>query len=206
MVKNLKSNPMKYDAQFSEIGINDAFGRLGRIRTMLKKELTLTKDDIVLDVGCDKGDLVSFLRPHCQEMIGIDINKDAINESSIPNLTVVDARETDFPDNYFTKIVSSHTVEHVPNLIKLFREIDRITKPHGLIVLYYPWELFKGMGTMRNAWKFYRNPFKGYKIHINKLSHNKIGKLIQGTNLKIIKRKFFFDPQPGYITILRKTD
>lgn len=197
---------MKYDLKFTQFGICNAFGRIERIMKRLKKELKLTMDDAVLDIGCDKGDMVAFLRPHCKKIVGIDINKDAINNSKIPNLKVLDARETNFPNNYFTKIISIHTIEHIPNLKKLFREIDRILKPNGLVVLHYPWELFKGMGTMRNAWIFYKNPFKGYKIHINKLNHKKIGILIKGTNLKIIKKMFFFDPQLGYITVLKKFD
>lgn len=195
---------MKYNAQFSSCGIWNGFGRLGRIRKRLKEELHLTKDDIVLDIGCDKGDLVQYLLPHCKSVFGIDVNREAIHDSTVPNLIIGDARRTDFPNGYFTKIVSSHTIEHISDLPSLFREIDRIIKPGGLIVLYYPWELFRGMGTMRNSWIFYRNPLKGYKIHINKLNHNNIRQFIEGTHLKIIKRKFFFDPQPGYITIVTK--
>lgn len=195
---------MKYDLKFSERGICNAFGRLKRINKKLKQELKLTSNDVVLDIGCDKGDLVSYLRPFCKEVVGIDINEEAIRNSNVQNLKMMDARETDFPNYYFTRIVSSMTIEHIPNIKKFFKEIDRILKPGGLVVLHYPWELFRGMGTMRNSWIFYRNPFKGYKIHINKLNHKKISNLIKGTNLKIIKKKFFFDPQPGYITILIK--
>ncbi len=148
---------MKYNFKFSQLGINDAFGRIERIRERLKKELELKIDDIVLDIGCDKGELVEFLRPHCEEVVGIDINKDAISNSKISGLMVADARKTSFLDGRFTKIVSSHTIEHIPNIRELFREIDRILRTDGLVILYYPWEIFRGMGTMRNAWIFYKN-------------------------------------------------
>lgn len=195
---------MIYNKDFSKRGIANTFGRLARIRKKLTSELRLTPDDIVLDVGCDKGDLVAYMRPHCREVFGVDINEETIRDSNVPKLKVADARETDFPDEFFTKIVSSHTVEHVTDLPRLFRELDRILKPGGLVVLYYPWEPIRGIGTIGNAWKFLGNPFLGHKIHVNRLSHRKIGKLIQGTRLKILKKKLFFDPQPGQITILTK--
>lgn len=195
---------MRYDLKFSRSGIWNAFGRIKRINEKLKQELQLKHSDIVLDIGCDKGDLVSFLQPFCRKIIGIDVNEGAVKNSQVTDLKFMDARETNFPENFFTKIVSCYTIEHIPNLQKLFEEIDSILKPGGLVVLYYPWELFRGMGTMRNAWIFYRNPFKGYKIHLNKLNHNKIKHLIKGTNLKIFKKKFYFDAQPAYITILIK--
>ena len=195
---------MKYDSTFSRKGILSIFGRLDRINRKLKRELMLSFSDVVLDIGCDKGDLVSFLRPFCKKIIGIDINKEVIERSKNKDLMVMDARKTNFPDNYFTKIVSSMTIEHIPDLKKTFEEIDRIIKPQGLVVLHYPWELFRGMGTMRNAWIFYKNPFRGHLLHVNKLNHKKIEKLIKGTNLEIIKREMFFDPQPGYITVLKK--
>ena len=137
---------MKYDSTFSRKGILSIFGRLDRINRKLKRELMLSFSDVVLDIGCDKGDLVSFLRPFCKKIIGIDINKEVIERSKNKDLMVMDARKTNFSDNYFTKIVSSMTIEHIPDLKKTFEEIDRIIKPQGLVVLHYPWELFRGMG------------------------------------------------------------
>jgi len=195
---------MIYNKDFSKRGIADTFGRLARIRKKLVRELRLTPEDIVLDVGCDKGDLVAYAQQHCGEAFGVDINEETIHDSNTPNLKVADARKTDFPNEFFTKIVSSHTIEHITELPMLFKEMDRILKPGGLIVLHYPWEPIRGIGTIGNAWKFLGNPFLVHKIHVNRLSHRKIGKLIKGTRLKILKKKFFFDPQPGQITILTK--
>ncbi|UCH78303.1 MAG: methyltransferase domain-containing protein [Candidatus Coatesbacteria bacterium] len=187
-------------------GVWGTSGRRERINNKLREELRLTLDDVVLDVGCFDGDLVSYLRPFCRRTVGIDVNAEVIRASAVEGLHVMDARKTDFPDGYFTKIVSSHTVEHVTDLPALFREIDRILQPGGEVVLYYPCELWRGMGTMRNAWFFYRNPLKGYKIHVNWLSHRRIAELIRGTALEVCRRRFYFDPQPGYLTVLKKRE
>ena len=197
---------MKYDLNFSKNGISNFFNRIDRINKRLINELKPTKTDIILDIGCDKGILVSCLKNYCPDIIGIDINKEAIENSNMKELITMDARKIEFSDNYFTKIVSSMTIEHIPNLKYVFKEIDRVLKPGGLVILHYPWELFKGMCALRNALIFYKNPFKCCKIHVNKLNHKKIERLIRNTKMKIIKKTFIFDPQPGYITILKKCD
>ena|GEM_PF-1148985 len=177
--------------------------RLARHRR-LTRELKPARDDVVLDVGCNFGALVSYLRPFCREVVGIDVNAEAVRSSAVEGLRVMDGRKTDFPDGYFTKVVSSHTIEHVTDLPALFRELERILKPGGEVVLYYPCELWRGMGTMRNAWFDYRNPFMGYRIHVNWLNHRRVAELIRGTSLEVCRKSFYFDPQPGYLTVLRK--
>jgi MoaA/NifB/PqqE/SkfB family radical SAM enzyme/SAM-dependent methyltransferase len=177
--------------------------RLARHRR-LARELKPARDDVILDVGCNFGALVSHLRPFCRRVVGIDVNAEAVRSSGVEGLLVMDGRRTDFPDGYFSKIVSSHTIEHVTDLPALFRELERILRPGGEVVLYYPCELWRGMGTMRNAWFDYRNPFMGYRIHVNWLSHRRVAELIRGTGLEVYRKRFYFDPQPGYLTVLRK--
>jgi MoaA/NifB/PqqE/SkfB family radical SAM enzyme/SAM-dependent methyltransferase len=177
--------------------------RLARHRR-LTRELKPARDDVVLDVGCNFGALVSYLRPFCRKVVGIDVNAEAVRSSAVEGLLVMDGRKTDFPDGYFTKVVSSHTIEHVTDLPALFAEIERILRPGGEVVLYYPCELWRGMGTMRNAWFDYRNPFMGYRIHVNWLNHQRVARLIRGTDLEVYRKRFYFDPQPAYLTVLRK--
>lgn len=185
-------------------GVWEPSGRRERVKKKLREELRLTPNDVVLDVGCYDGELVSYLRPFCRKIVGIDVNAEVVRSSAVEGLRVMDGRKTDFADAYFTKIVSSHTIEHVTDLPALFAEIDRILRPGGEVILYYPCELWRGMGTMRNAWFFYRNPLKGYKIHVNWLSHRRVAELIRGTALEVCRKRFYFDPQPGYLTVLKK--
>ena len=198
------AHDMRYDLDFSRGGIWNGFGRLGRIRRKLKRELRLGPDDVVLDVGCNRGDLVAFLRPVCRRVVGIDVNEQAVHSADVDDLRLMSILETDFPDDSFTRIVSSHTIEHIRDLRGAFAEMSRILRPGGVVVLHYPWEIFRGMGTMRNAYRLFGDPFKGYRLHLHRLCHGKIRSLIRGTRLRIVGEKFFWDPQPGYITVLTK--
>jgi len=196
---------MQYHPDFSRAGIWNGFGRLGRVCRKLKQELRLGPDDVVLDVGCNRGDLVACLRPGCRRVVGIDVNERAVRSSDVDDLHVMSILDTDFPDDCFTRIVSSHTIEHIDDLGGAFAEMSRILRPGGLVVLHYPWEVFRGMATMRNAYRLFRDPFRGYELHRHRLCHGKIRSLIRGTRLHIVDRKFFWDPQPGYITVLTKS-
>lgn len=41
-------------------------------------------------------------------------------------------------DKKFDQVISSHNIEHQPNLIKFFNNISSILKPHGLVYIYIP--------------------------------------------------------------------
>jgi SAM-dependent methyltransferase len=49
-----------------------------------------------------------------------------------------DGNKLPFDDNYFDKIYSSMTIEHVVNLDLLLREIHRISKPDGIVIFRLP--------------------------------------------------------------------
>ena len=166
--------------------------------------LKIKPNDIILEVGCDKGYFVKFLQ-QITNAFGIDLNKEVISLADCNNLFVRDATNTRFPDNYFTKIYSFHTIEHIPDLRKFFNEIDRILKKNGIVVLAYPCEIFRGMCSLRQALKVYKNPFIARKLHIHKLNPKKIKKYLKGTSLKHIKSELLFALLPQYLTVLKKS-
>lgn len=170
------------------------------------KYLKVKDSDRVLEVGCDKGEFVNFFQKRLgkNSAMGLDLNKEAISSSKIQNLFCMDATETKFPDKYFDKIYSFHVIEHIPDLHKFFREMDRILNDKGIIVLGYPCEIFRGMLSVRQAIKATGNPFDARKLHIHKLNPRKIKRYIRGTRLKYVRSKLMFALLPQYITVLRK--
>ncbi len=165
------------------------------------KLLTPKKTDKILEIGCNRGELVEFLRNYSETVLGCDINKDAINQAKIEGLKVMPAERLQYKNDYFDKIISSHVIEHISNLSKAFKEMERVLKPEGLCALIYPFEFFRGMTSIPNALKIYGNPLMSRKMHLHKLSPKKIAAL---TKMIIIDKGFFYGPYPTYYTLLKK--
>jgi len=97
-----------------------------------------------LEVGSSTGIMTFFLADHFQKVIGIDIDRPALefakNKYSKANIDYfeMDALHTTFPDNHFDHVVCHHTYEHVADSQLLIDEIYRILKPGGLLYFGAP--------------------------------------------------------------------
>ncbi len=191
-----------YNGKFARI-TNDTIPLRKKLHDKKITELLEPKsDDVILEIGCNQGELVSLLGNFSEKVYGCDINEEAIKSSLIKNLDVMPVDDLIYKDNFFDKIISSHVIEHVADLEKAFREIERVLKPNGLCVLIYPFEIFRGSNNMIQCWKIYGSPFYSRKLHVRKLSPKKIGKI---TNMETVKKGLFWAPFPTYYTVLRNS-
>ena len=147
------------------------------------KKLDIHPRDKVLEIGCNRGLLLRKLQKQNIDAIGIDINKKAVEKKVVEEVYEMDAQDLKFEDESFDKIYSAHTIEHIPNLKKAFREMERVLKPGGRIVLIYPAEPIRGLFVIFRALFVYGNPLKARNIHLHKLNPKKIEELIEGTRL-----------------------
>lgn len=191
-----------YNKKFSEQGIIYLFGRKIFETRKILELLNPQKSNIILEIGCNKGEFVEILKNYSPAVAGIDINIEAIENSNDENLKVMSAEKLEFKNSSFDKIVSSHTIEHILNLEKTFSEIERVLKPGGICVLIYPFEIVRGMNNFFSAWKMYKSPFASRKLHLHKLNPQKISAL---TKMAIIKKGLFLAPYPTYYTVLKKS-
>lgn len=103
-------------------------------KTLAKKNL---KYATALDVGAGRGEFVSFLSKKTDwKLYGVDLMY-----SKIPNVEwfVQDLnRNLQFQDEKFDLVSCIEVVEHVENPRKLVREMYRILRPGGLMVLSTP--------------------------------------------------------------------
>lgn len=101
----------------------------------------------VLDVGCGPGYGVCRIAPECREVIGIDIDADAIDYAR-ENFTLENtdfrlvrpAEEEAFPfeDDSFDTVISFQVIEHVFDMNAYLSEIRRVLKPNGVFVCATP--------------------------------------------------------------------
>lgn len=182
---------------------------LGSDQFLFKKILKLLNprpEDKILEIGCNRGSFVKQIQGISPHTYGIDVNKDAIAHGETRDLQVMDATSMTFEDNTFDKIYSSHMIEHIPGLTSAFREMERVLRPGGRIVLVYPAEPIRGIFAIRSAWVMFKNPFRARDIHVNKLDPKKIQELININGIKLdhVESQFFPLKIPQYFTVLQK--
>ncbi len=190
-----------YNKEFSDKGILSGFGRKKLETEKILSLLNPDKDDVILEVGCNKGELVKFLRKYGTRIYGVDINEDAIKSSDVKGLKVMQAEKMDFPEKMFNKIVSIHTIEHIIDLEKTFQEIERVLKPGGICVLIYPFEVIRGINNFIPAWWMYKTPFASRRLHVHRLYPKKVAAF---TKMTMIDKGIFFGPFPTRYTVFRK--
>jgi len=177
----------------------------GRGRLIFKKVLAYLEpqpEDRILEIGCNRGKILREMKKYSHNAVGIDINRMAINTALTSDIIEMDGAEMTFPANYFDKIYSSHTIEHVPDLNKFIRETARVIKPGGRILLIYPFEIIRG--AWFDAIFVYKDLSAARKLHLHKLSPNRIKELIKGTSLRHKKSHIHPAPFLSYFTLLEK--
>lgn len=104
----------------------------------------LCKDKVVLDIACGTGYGTSILAQVAQTIDGVDIDKDAIELAkksyvkSNLTYTVGDGTTIPFEDNMFDVVISFETIEHIVEYHNFLKEIKRVLKPGGVLLMSTP--------------------------------------------------------------------
>lgn len=171
---------------------------------VLLKCLQPSKGERILDLGCGRGFYVKEMENYTEGVIGVDISKNSLEEAVTQKVKYGDATDLNFEANSLDKIYSLHTIEHIPNLKQLFSEVARVLKPGGIAIVIYPWELIRGIQAIAGALRQYKNPLMARKMHLHRLTPQRIEELISGTSLSHVESKFIFALSFQYLTILKK--
>ncbi|NMX21367.1 hypothetical protein C5S30_02795 [ANME-1 cluster archaeon GoMg4] len=105
---------------------------------------TLSKDSIVLEVGCGEGYGTSFLSKSVKKIIGLDVDEQIVKHaqkkygSTNCIFQVYNGKKIPFKENSFDAIISFQVIEHVQDDRSFVLEIYRILKQKGLFMLTTP--------------------------------------------------------------------
>ncbi len=163
---------------------------------LAKKLLTQINFKNCLDVGCASGYMVSEIAKSYPEAeyFAIDVYDKAIDHAKRKYSNIkfqeASADKLPFKDSAFDLVLCYETIEHVENPKECLREMKRVLKKDGTLILcmdsgsflfrivWYLWENTKG-----RVWK---------NAHISPFHHEDLNELIKSTNFRIRKQVFSF--------------
>jgi len=143
----MKEDYAKYLLDKTREDYNLIVSHFSRTRNRIWEELKfilkyITPDDKVLDLGCGNGRFYRLIQQKTNDYVGIDSSEELIAEAERQHpeasFKVANALKLPFLDNFFDKVLSIAVLHHIPSKKfreKFFKEITRVIKPGGLLVL-----------------------------------------------------------------------
>jgi len=104
----------------------------------------LPPESVVLDVGCGEGYGTAPISSAVKKAVGIDVDEKTIRYAQEKyrgtncEFIAFDGKRIPFDDETFTSVVSFQVIEHVPDVQAYLKEIRRVVKKGGCIVLTTP--------------------------------------------------------------------
>jgi ubiquinone/menaquinone biosynthesis C-methylase UbiE len=116
---------------------------LRRIQRVALERLRVVPGQRVLDLGCGPGDGASRLNRAGAIAIGLDYSQGMLDDARRASgndgrIVRGDAGRLPFKDGAFDKIVCTNSFHHYPRHFDSLREMRRVLKPGGLLVLVDP--------------------------------------------------------------------
>ncbi|MFC1544759.1 class I SAM-dependent methyltransferase [Gemmatimonadota bacterium] len=115
-----------------------------RVRGRQLYAVDWVEGETVLDVGCEVGICSYYLARNGKKVVGIDVEKARLEiaerKFSHPNLKFLPADGVDlnFPDESFDCVLLLEVLEHTFHPRGLIREIHRVLKPGGHLIISVP--------------------------------------------------------------------
>lgn len=152
--------------------------------------------DVIVDLGCGRGDCARIL----EGMYGTYIGCDAVAYVGFPQSETVQFRQVDlnrppYPlaDSSASAVVSVETIEHLENPRALMREMARIARPGGHVVLTTPNQLSL-MSKMhlltRNQFHAFQEAPGLYPAHITALVEEDLRRIAKESGLTDIEIRY----------------
>ena len=93
-----------------------------------------------LDVGCGSGELLSLMKEYNMECYGLEPGKfdKELAENKGTKIFNGNLEEANYLKEYFDVITMNHVLEHVENPTDTLKELKRIIKPDGTLIIGVP--------------------------------------------------------------------
>jgi 2-polyprenyl-3-methyl-5-hydroxy-6-metoxy-1,4-benzoquinol methylase len=159
----------------------------------LKKKLTLINEfqpskGVLLDIGTGTGDFLSQAKQSGWQIIGVEPNEKARNIALQKGVTYI-GHTSELEDHSVDVITMWHVLEHVPDVNAQIKELKRLLKPDGTIVVAVP--NFNSYDA-----KYYGKFWAAYDVprHLWHFSRLSIEKFFEREKLQLVEtRPMLFD-------------
>lgn len=115
-------------------------GRKAILATLLERHLAPAESRRILDVGCGSGATLELLTAY-GEAWGLDPSRVALRlcrERGLDRLVLGDAVQLPFAEHAFHLVTLLDVLEHIPDDVAALREIRRVLRPAGQLLLTVP--------------------------------------------------------------------
>lgn len=119
--------------------------RFGQDRRLeMVRDLVPLEGARVLDIGCGIGTYVRRFRQFSDDVHGIEVERERVEEASLalPNIVCAKGEALPYPDDHFDLVFANEVIEHVDDDRKTTQEAVRVTKAGGHIVYFAPNRLY----------------------------------------------------------------
>ena len=139
----------------------------------------------VLDIGCGDAKFLHRMKQAGWAVQGIDF--DAAAASNAKSLFNIDVQigtleNAGFPDCTFDAVTMNHVIEHVFDPVAELREVHRILKPGGRLVMVTPNALSMGHQVFGRAWRGLEPP-----RHIHIFTPTSLKTVAQSADLAVLR-------------------
>jgi ubiquinone/menaquinone biosynthesis C-methylase UbiE len=108
---------------------------------LIAKDMNSGKRKRILDVGCGDGSFIRKFKDYC-EVFGVDISWNAVKKARDAGINAyrvdVSSEKLPFEDRHFDIVYMGDVIEHLVNPDFAIREVRRVLKPEGFLVLSTP--------------------------------------------------------------------
>lgn len=139
---NKKRNIMRHYNQLAQVyDIQYAGEQKTKIEATLEN-MSLNKNDFVLDVGCGTGLLFSHIANRVQLLIGVDISRKLIEKAKPrkkhylnTHILLADTDHLPFKNQTFHTTFAITLLQNIPKPLTTLKEVKRVSKKHATIAV-----------------------------------------------------------------------